>query len=152
MTDKLNLEGKIALVTGAAELLGRQHSIALVEKGAVVYMADIKIDQLNSSKGIVKSELPQGKFETLQLDVTSEESISFSRYWADKNIRVNALSPGGVSNNQPDEFVEKVSGFIPLGRMANQDEYISSVQFLCSEASSYMTGQNIVVEGGRSVW
>lgn len=73
-------------------------------------------------------------------------------YWADKNVRVNALSPGGVYVNQPQEFVRKLSHLIPMGRMARREEYRGAVQFLCSDASSYMTGQNIVIDGGRSVW
>jgi NAD(P)-dependent dehydrogenase (short-subunit alcohol dehydrogenase family) len=73
-------------------------------------------------------------------------------YWADKNVRVNALSPGGVYVNQPEEFVRKLTRLIPMGRMARREEYRGAVQFLCSEASSYMTGQNIVMDGGRSVW
>jgi NAD(P)-dependent dehydrogenase (short-subunit alcohol dehydrogenase family) len=73
-------------------------------------------------------------------------------YWADKGVRCNALSPGGVYNGQNDEFVEKLSSLIPLGRMAEHDEYHSAVQFMCSDASSYMNGQNVVMDGGRSAW
>ena len=73
-------------------------------------------------------------------------------YWADKNVRCNALSPGGVFNEQSDEFVQRLSSLIPMGRMAQKDEYRSAVQFLCSDASRYMNGQNIVIDGGRSVW
>src|SRR3989344_642419 len=73
-------------------------------------------------------------------------------YWADKNVRVNALSPGGVYVNQPEEFVRKLTHLIPMGRMARREEYRGAVQFLCSDASSYMTGQNIVIDGGRSAW
>ena len=73
-------------------------------------------------------------------------------YWADCGIRVNAISPGGVYNNQPDDFVERLAKLIPLGRMANANEYQAAVLFLCSDASSYMTGTNLVVDGGRSCW
>jgi len=73
-------------------------------------------------------------------------------YWADRGVRANALSPGGVFNGQGDEFVRRLSSLIPLGRMANRDEYRAAVQFLCSDASSYLNGQNIVMDGGRSVW
>jgi len=73
-------------------------------------------------------------------------------YFANKNIRVNCLSPTGVFNNHPDEFVEKLSNIIPMGRMAHIDEYKGAIAFLCSDASSYMTGENVVIDGGKTVW
>ncbi len=73
-------------------------------------------------------------------------------YWAEQGVRANALSPGGVLNGQGEEFVTRLTSLIPLGRMAGTDEYRGAVQFLCSEASAYMNGQNIVMDGGRSVW
>jgi NAD(P)-dependent dehydrogenase (short-subunit alcohol dehydrogenase family) len=75
-----------------------------------------------------------------------------STYWSLKGIRVNALSPGGIYENQDTEFVAKLSHLIPLGRMANTYEYRSAIQFLCSDASSYMTGHNLIIDGGRSIW
>lgn len=73
-------------------------------------------------------------------------------YFADKGIRVNSLSPTGVYNNHPEEFVKKLSNIIPMGRMANIDEYKGAIVFLCSDASSYMTGENMVIDGGKTVW
>ena len=73
-------------------------------------------------------------------------------YWLGKNIRCNSLSPGGVYTSQSDEFVLKLSSLIPLGRMAKKDEYRSAIQFLCSDASSYLNGHNLVMDGGRSIW
>ncbi|MES2244038.1 MAG: SDR family oxidoreductase [Pseudomonadota bacterium] len=75
-----------------------------------------------------------------------------STYWVDRGVRANALSPGGVFNGQDEEFVQRLSALIPMGRMAQRDEYRSAVQFLCSDASSYLNGQNIVMDGGRSTW
>jgi len=73
-------------------------------------------------------------------------------YWADAGIRVNAISPGGVYNNQLDDFVQRLANLIPMGRMANADEYQAAILYLCSDASSYMTGTNMVIDGGRSCW
>jgi NAD(P)-dependent dehydrogenase (short-subunit alcohol dehydrogenase family) len=273
--DKFSLENKTALVTGAAGLLGREHSLALAEAGAMVIVSDLYQKDIDEALAALKKELPEGKFTGIPLDVTSEESIQrclkivinecgqldilvnnaaidpkvtkdsktleksrlenfdlsnwnfqlevgltgamlcskhfgyhmaqnkggvilniasdlsvfspdqriyrkngleadqqpvkpvtysvikhgligltkyLSTYWAEQHVRVNALSPGGVFNNHPKEFVEKLTGLIPQKRMANKNEYRSAVQFLCSNASSYMTGQNIIMDGGRSVW
>ena len=75
-----------------------------------------------------------------------------STYWSDVGVRCNSLSPGGVKNNQGNEFLGRINNLIPLGRMANKDEYRGAIQFLCSDASSYMNGHNLVIDGGRSVW
>lgn len=73
-------------------------------------------------------------------------------YWAENNVRVNAICPGGVYTNQPQEFVKKLTSLIPIGRMAHIDEYHGAIQFLVSNASSYMTGAALVIDGGRSTW
>lgn len=73
-------------------------------------------------------------------------------YFAEKGIRFNSLSPTGVFNDHPEEFVKRLSNIIPMGRMANIDEYKGAIVFMCSDASSYMTGENIVIDGGKTVW
>jgi NAD(P)-dependent dehydrogenase (short-subunit alcohol dehydrogenase family) len=73
-------------------------------------------------------------------------------YWADQGIRVNALCPGGIFDNQDIGFVNKLSELIPMGRMAEPSEYKSAIVFLCSEASRYMTGSCLTIDGGRTVW
>jgi NAD(P)-dependent dehydrogenase (short-subunit alcohol dehydrogenase family) len=73
-------------------------------------------------------------------------------YWADKGVRVNAITPGGIASGQNDEFHRRYSARIPLGRMAEVDEVAAGVLYLASDASSYVTGQDLHVDGGLSAW
>jgi NAD(P)-dependent dehydrogenase (short-subunit alcohol dehydrogenase family) len=73
-------------------------------------------------------------------------------YWADKGIRVNTISPGGVESGQNEIFNQKYSERIPLGRMAKREEMVGALLYLASNASSYVTGQNIIVDGGLDAW
>ena len=269
--DKFNLENKNIIITGAAGLLGFEHTVALLNCGARVIMTDIDLKKLNENKKklLIKNKLH--RVDCYKMDVGSEKSIqniikiltkkkikidvlinnaclnpkyskNFSNfnnklenfsintwnkeiligltgafscskiigtymkknktggvilnisselsiispdqriyiskkhanvkpvtysviktgligltrylatYWLKENIRCNALSPGGVEENQSKEFKNKIKKLIPMGRMAKKNEYHSAVQFLCSDASSYMNGQNMVVDGGRSIW
>lgn len=274
--EKFNLKGKVALITGAAGLLGVEHASALLESGATVVLTDVDeislskaskklsgnvdssliltrvmdVSQLDLVRGVSKElgtaglridilvnnaaidpkvKGDQGVLETSRLEdfpldqwdlqvavgltgaficsqvfgsamaqdgrggvilnIASDLSVIspdqrlyrkdnvqdhmqpvkpvtysvikaglvgltryLATYWADKGVRANALSPGGVFNGQSEDFVRHLSSLIPLARMAQNNEYYSAVQFLCSDASAYLNGQNIVMDGGRSVW
>ena len=73
-------------------------------------------------------------------------------YWAEKGIRVNTLCPASLSNGQDEEFVNKISNLIPLGRMSNPDEYVCTILYMISDAATYMTGSTVVCDGGRTSW
>ena len=73
-------------------------------------------------------------------------------YWADKGVRCNAMCPGGVENNQPKDFINLVSSRIPMGRLAKSDEYQGTLLWMLSDASSYLNGAIVPVDGGRTAW
>lgn len=103
--------------------------------------------------GIAEDEQP---VKPVTYSVVKSALLGLTRYlatyWSQANIRVNAISPGGVFNEQAESFLKRVERLIPMERMARRDEYQGAILFLCSDASSYMTGANLVIDGGRTCW
>ena len=119
--------------------------LALISPDQRIYEPDERFDY----KGV--------SFNTpIGYPTTKAGILGFTRYlatyWAPYGIRVNALSPAGVYREQDLKFVEQLSYRIPLGRMAFPEELKGPIVFLCSDASSYMTGSNLIVDGGRTIW
>ena len=263
-----NLKKKCILITGAAGLLGKQFSIALLEAGAKVILTDTNFISLSNFKKKLVRKFKSKNVDHYQLDVSSENSIKnvlkklekdkikidvlinnaclnpkfgknfelsdtslenypvlnwekevrvgltgsflcakhfgyymkknkrkgviinigsefsvvapdhriykkntfkpvtysvikhgiigltkyLSTYWAEDGIRCNALSPRGVFENQDKKFVKKFKNLVPLKKMASKNEYNSAIQFLCSDASKFLNGHNLIMDGGRTVW
>jgi NAD(P)-dependent dehydrogenase (short-subunit alcohol dehydrogenase family) len=135
--------GSRMAATGGGVILNVASDLALIAPDQRLYRTEGLAESAQMVKPITYSVVKSGMLGLTRYLAT---------YWAQQNVRVNAICPGGVFNGQPDEFVERLSHLIPMGRMASLSEYQGIVIFLCSDASSYMTGSIIAVDGGRTAW
>jgi len=115
------------------------------------------IVNFSASTGIVSArpDLYDGGHKHIGYSVSKAGVINLTKFLATHlapNMRVNCISPGGAENNQDSTFVKKYSALTPMKRMMKKNELNALVEFLCNENSSYMTGANIVVDGGYTVW
>lgn len=124
------------------------------------------IINISSDYGIISPNQNVYRKEGLPEDEQTIKPVSYSvvkhgimgltkylaTYWGKKGIRVNTLCPASLQNGQDPAFVEKLSNLVPMGRMSNPDEYVGTVLYMLSNASSYMTGATVVLDGGRTIW
>lgn len=128
-------------VNGSIVNISSDHG--LIAPNQNLYKIDGILDQDQPVKPVTYSVIKHGLIGLTRYLAT---------YWSDSGIRVNTLCPGGVLNNQSEQFITRINNLIPLGRMAKPNEYWGALVFLLSDESSYMTGSTMVVDGGRSVW
>jgi len=151
---------EIAVGLTGAFLCSQAFGVPMAERGRGVIVnigSDLALvgpdQRIYRVEGVADAEQP---VKPVTYSVIKSGLIGLTRYlatyWADRGVRANLLCLGGVARNQDLTFLQLVSERIPLGRMARQDEYGEAMVFLCSEASSYMTGACLVLDGGRTAW
>ena len=158
--DSLNLSN-FALENYSMELFQTEFDVGL--KGALICTKKGNIINISSDLGLIapnQSIYNSGKnrnnVKPVSYSIIKSGLIGLTKYtstyWSDKNVRCNAIAPGGVFNNQNKEFINKVSKLIPLGRLADKKEVGYMLIFLLSNLSSYVNGATISVDGGRTAW
>jgi len=152
--------GDIAVGLTGAFLCAKVFGAGMAEQGQGVIL------NISSDLGIIAPDQRIYRKEGLAENEQTVKPVTYSvvkhgligltkylaTYYAEKGIRCNALCPAGVFNGQNEEFLKKLTNLIPMGRMARVDEYKSTILYLLSEASSYMTGSTMIVDGGRTCW
>lgn len=128
-------------------------AMAKAGKGSIINIASI-YGVVSPDQNLYEYRRKRGEvfFKPAAYSASKSGILNLSRYlsvyWAKQGVRVNSLTIAGVFNNQEQAFLDAYCGRIPIGRMANVDEYNGSLLFLASEASRYMTGANLVIDGG----
>jgi NAD(P)-dependent dehydrogenase (short-subunit alcohol dehydrogenase family) len=144
-----SLKNKTAIITGGSEGTGAEIARAFIKAGANVAC-------ISRSESVIKEgvddRLQNVKLVTYSVVKTGLIGLTryLATYWADKNVRCNAMCPGGVENGQPDDYLEEVNKRITMGRMASSDEYQGTLLWMLSDASSYLNGVIVPVEGGSN--
>lgn len=135
--------GAVMAVQGKGTILNISSDLGIIAPDQRIYRKDGLAEDEQTVKPVTYSVIKHGLIGLTKYLAT---------YYAEKGVRVNVLCPGGVYNGQNGEFLQKLTNLIPMGRMAEVEEYKCTVLYMISGASSYMTGSTVVVDGGRTCW
>lgn len=148
---RVNIDGMFLMAQSAGRHMVARGGGSIIQTASIygVVAPDQRIYEGSSYLG--------GKINTPAVYSASKAAViglthHLAAYWASAGIRVNALTPGGVESGQNEEFSRRYSARVPLGRMAAPDDMVGALVFLASDASSYVTGQNLIVDGGLTAW
>jgi len=147
----VNLKG----VTLCCQVIGG--AMAEAGRGSIINISSI-YGLVSPDQRLYTYRAAQGApfFKPVAYSISKSGLLNLTRYlatyWAGKGVRVNTLTFGGVFNHQDKQFLANYASRVPLGRMAREDEYNGAVVFLLSEAASYMTGANMIIDGGWTAW
>ena len=137
---------------GKTTILRTIAGLEKLKKGSIILNIASDLSSIAPNHNIY----PRNNYKPISYSVIKHGVVGITKYLATYlnryNIRCNTLSPGSVKNMQPKTFINKIKKLIPLNRLARHNEYHGAIKFLCTDASSYMNGQNIIIDGGRSIW
>ncbi len=154
----LHKEIDVNLISAFAMIKHFGVEMAKNKKGSIINIgSDLSVNAPDQSVYSKKDNIKKVKnFKPIGYSISKFGIVGLTKYvatyWAHKNVRCNALIPGAVYNNQLNYLKKNVAKRIPLGRWARRDEYKKGLVFLAKNDSSYMTGQLLIMDGGRSTW